>query len=277
VAEHCTHVVLESTGNYWKPIFNVLEDSITVVLANAEDVKGRKGHKTDAKPTTPLFMGSFLNFNACPLPTRCVLHGPIPNKLLGIFLSKCRGYSMAPVNAACSRWGESEQDMDTLITTLSIGVFALGTTLCAFFMFFLLRGKPIPGDAGDRQIVKYKDLELGTNSIMLILIISSLVAVSPLALQAWLRSKTPPANPNAPKESTIYISGELRDSTNSAKLAETPLTATIVVTKQKLRTKADQQGHFDFDPFVIPPGANRIKLEVTRDGYLPLEKWIIAD
>jgi transposase len=48
VAEHCTHVVLESTGNYWKPIFNVLEDSITVVLANAEDVKGRKGHKTDA-------------------------------------------------------------------------------------------------------------------------------------------------------------------------------------------------------------------------------------
>jgi transposase len=38
---------LESTGSYWKPIFNVLEDSLTVVLANAEDVKGRQGHKTD--------------------------------------------------------------------------------------------------------------------------------------------------------------------------------------------------------------------------------------
>jgi transposase len=49
VDEHCTHAVLESTGNYWKPIFNVLEDTLTVVLANAEDVKGRKGHKTDAK------------------------------------------------------------------------------------------------------------------------------------------------------------------------------------------------------------------------------------
>jgi transposase len=45
--ECCTHAVLESTGSYWKPIFNVLEDSLTVVLANAEDVKGRKGHKTD--------------------------------------------------------------------------------------------------------------------------------------------------------------------------------------------------------------------------------------
>lgn len=43
----CTHVVMESTGSYWKPVFNVLEGSLAVCLANAEDVKGRKGHKTD--------------------------------------------------------------------------------------------------------------------------------------------------------------------------------------------------------------------------------------
>jgi transposase len=43
----CTHVVMESTGPYWKPVFNVLEGSLIVCLANAEDVKGRKGHKTD--------------------------------------------------------------------------------------------------------------------------------------------------------------------------------------------------------------------------------------
>ena len=49
VVEHCTHVALESTGSYWKPIFNVLEVSLIVVLANAEDVKGSKGHKTDPK------------------------------------------------------------------------------------------------------------------------------------------------------------------------------------------------------------------------------------
>jgi len=45
----CTHVAMESTGSYWKPVFNVLEESLTVVLANAEDVKGRRGHKTDPK------------------------------------------------------------------------------------------------------------------------------------------------------------------------------------------------------------------------------------
>lgn len=45
--ERCTHAVMESTGSYWKPVFSVLEASVTVILANGQDVKGRKGHKTD--------------------------------------------------------------------------------------------------------------------------------------------------------------------------------------------------------------------------------------
>jgi transposase len=44
----CTHVVMESTGSYWKPAYAALEGSgIEVILANGEDVKGRRGHKTD--------------------------------------------------------------------------------------------------------------------------------------------------------------------------------------------------------------------------------------
>ncbi|HLJ17600.1 MAG TPA: IS110 family transposase [Bryobacteraceae bacterium] len=50
-AEGCTHVVMESTGVYWKPILNVLEDdpqySLTVLLANPQQVKAVTGHKTD--------------------------------------------------------------------------------------------------------------------------------------------------------------------------------------------------------------------------------------
>jgi transposase len=49
VAENITHVVMESTGSYWIPIFNILEDYFAVVLANPEGVKNRKGHKTDRK------------------------------------------------------------------------------------------------------------------------------------------------------------------------------------------------------------------------------------
>lgn len=48
LARGCTEVVMESTGSYWKPVFAVLEDSgIKVALANGEDVKQRRGHKTD--------------------------------------------------------------------------------------------------------------------------------------------------------------------------------------------------------------------------------------
>jgi transposase len=50
-AEGCTHVVMESTGVYWKPVLNVLEDDpayrLEIVLANAQQVKAVTGHKTD--------------------------------------------------------------------------------------------------------------------------------------------------------------------------------------------------------------------------------------
>jgi transposase len=48
-AEQCTHVILESTGTYWKPVFNILEGHLQVTLANPQEVKARKGHKTDQK------------------------------------------------------------------------------------------------------------------------------------------------------------------------------------------------------------------------------------
>ena len=44
-----TQVVMESTGSYWKPVFNVLEGAVGVYLANPQEVKNRKGHKTDRK------------------------------------------------------------------------------------------------------------------------------------------------------------------------------------------------------------------------------------
>jgi transposase len=47
--QRITHVVMESTGSYWKPVFNVLEGSVQVYLANPQEVKNRRGHKTDDK------------------------------------------------------------------------------------------------------------------------------------------------------------------------------------------------------------------------------------
>jgi len=44
-----THVAMESTGPYWKPVFNVLEDGFTLILANARYIKNVPGRKTDVK------------------------------------------------------------------------------------------------------------------------------------------------------------------------------------------------------------------------------------
>lgn len=43
----CTHVAIESTGVYWRPVFNILEGTMEVLLTNARDAKGYKARKTD--------------------------------------------------------------------------------------------------------------------------------------------------------------------------------------------------------------------------------------
>lgn len=44
-----THVAMESTGDYWKPVYNVLEDTFELLVVNAKHVKHVPGRKTDVK------------------------------------------------------------------------------------------------------------------------------------------------------------------------------------------------------------------------------------
>ena len=47
----CTHVAMEATGVYWKPVWHILEDeeSFTLVLANAQHIRNVPGRKSDRK------------------------------------------------------------------------------------------------------------------------------------------------------------------------------------------------------------------------------------
>lgn len=66
--EGVTHVAMESTGIYWKPVFNILEEDFEVILVNARHVKNVPGHKTDKKDSqwlsklllSGLLKGSFI-------------------------------------------------------------------------------------------------------------------------------------------------------------------------------------------------------------------------
>jgi transposase len=45
----CGHIAMESTGVYWKPIYNVLEGYFELLVVNPQYVKALTGHKTDVK------------------------------------------------------------------------------------------------------------------------------------------------------------------------------------------------------------------------------------
>ena len=45
----CSHVAIESTGVYWRPVFNLLEGNFEVLLVNAQHIKAVPGRKTDVR------------------------------------------------------------------------------------------------------------------------------------------------------------------------------------------------------------------------------------
>jgi transposase len=47
--EEVTHAAMESTGVYWQPVWNVLEDRFKVMVVNARHIKQVPGRKTDVK------------------------------------------------------------------------------------------------------------------------------------------------------------------------------------------------------------------------------------
>ena len=49
-------VAMESTGVYWKPVYNILEEDFEVILANARHIKNVPGRKTDVKDSEWLCM-----------------------------------------------------------------------------------------------------------------------------------------------------------------------------------------------------------------------------
>lgn len=49
IENQCFDVCMESTGKYWVPVFNLLEDDINVTIANPKWVKAVKGNKDDTK------------------------------------------------------------------------------------------------------------------------------------------------------------------------------------------------------------------------------------
>ena len=61
---NCYDVCMESTGKYWIPIFNYLEDEFNVTIANPKYIKAVKGKKTDKKDS--IWITDLFKHDLCP-------------------------------------------------------------------------------------------------------------------------------------------------------------------------------------------------------------------
>jgi transposase len=51
-AENITHVAMEATGVYWRPVWHILEENFTLILANAAHIRNLPGRKSDVNDAT---------------------------------------------------------------------------------------------------------------------------------------------------------------------------------------------------------------------------------
>jgi hypothetical protein len=68
-----THIAMESTSVYWKPVYNILEEDFEILLVNARHVKnvpGRKTDKADSRWLTKLLLSGLLSGSFIP-PSDC--------------------------------------------------------------------------------------------------------------------------------------------------------------------------------------------------------------
>lgn len=162
-----------------------------------------------------------------------------------------------------------EMEMDRyliMIVTLS------GLLLSAMCFVIIFRGKRIPGDTGSNQELEYKGFKMRTNAVVMLLIVSAVVMVLPLSLQAWLVSH-PPVTPPAPSQpQEIYITGQVLDTKGSVEGAK------VTVVNMKDAKPGDQlspldermtdgNGAFEFPALPFGKG-DRYKVVAAKEGHI---------
>ena len=72
-AAGCTHIAMESTSSYWRPVYNLLEGHFDLLVANAHHIKTVPGRKTDVKDAewiADLLRHGLLRGSFIPAPTQ---------------------------------------------------------------------------------------------------------------------------------------------------------------------------------------------------------------
>jgi len=154
--------------------------------------------------------------------------------------------------------------------TLSYGVTLLGFLLCVFSMAFIVFGKKSVGERGSPQVIKFKGLEVQTNSVLMLFIVSVVVAALPLVLQHF--RPVPPAptvSAPPPEKRPLYITGYVEKADGSplegAKIVLFSLAADG--TSQKISEQmAESDGSFAMSHTLAQ--GDRLRMVTAKAGYV---------
>src|SRR5262244_4184517 len=147
-----THVALESTGVYWKPVWNLLEGQFEVLLVNAQHIKAVLGRKTDQKDSewiADLLQHGLLRASFVP---------PTPIRELRD-LTRYRASLAQEINRIANRIQKVLEDAN--IKLASVATDALGASGRAMIQA-IIDGEQNPGLLADRAegLLRHKIREL---------------------------------------------------------------------------------------------------------------------
>jgi Transposase len=109
LSEGCTHVAMESTGVYWKPVYGILEGAFEIVVANAQHVKKVPGRKTDSNNHSSIRCKKLLSFPTRSMPDQCRTRSEYSGCFatysctVGQIMSTWRPFSRAKLRAVSAR------------------------------------------------------------------------------------------------------------------------------------------------------------------------------
>lgn len=155
---------------------------------------------------------------------------------------------------------------------LSYIITFLGLSLCGFSTVFIYLGRKISGDSGEPQILKYKGVEVRTNAVITLLLVSVVVAVLPLGLLYFKPLPAGEKTEDPPKKAarTLWIIGRVEDE-SGAVVREAMVKLSHVEPSSGPDVKSEVRiiggdGQFDF-PAVAIDEEQGIRLTTEKEGY----------
>lgn len=137
-------------------------------------------------------------------------------------------------------------------SSLIYTITGLGFVLALLSFFIIIRGTPIPEGRNTTQSIEFKGFKIKTNGVVTLLILSLIVAVLPLSLQAYLlyiEKTTPPtASTSNQPNLEIFITGQVLK-TNGEPVEGAAVTVTHLNPGKQDDPKSyttDNSGAFDF-------------------------------